>query len=367
MDTNERSRVRVGIVLALGLGLIIVAVYAIGGGSRWLLRTQSLEAHFHRINGLQNGAPVALSGVTIGAVETVDFPPSAQSDFVVVRMWIENRAALRIPVDSTASIATMGLLGDKFVEISPGNSRVMISPGAVVASQDPIDYEALLAKKNTGDLIANLMEASNAARNILVAIDKGNGLLSQLIRSQPAVGEAAVANIRQSLDNIDRASAQLAETLTRVNRGQGLAGALLANTPSSRKLATALRQSIEALRESALQLQQLTAALSAGQGLLPQLISDRALADQILAQTRDSSRQLDEILTKINEGQGTLGKLVNDPALYNQAQGFLGGSRASWGSSLLRGLYTVTHPFDSGTGSDSASTPHAAEQGGGAQ
>lgn len=66
--------VRVGALIAGGLAIICFGIFSIGHGTRILRRTSTIETHFHRINGLQTGAPVSLSGVTIGAVESISFP-----------------------------------------------------------------------------------------------------------------------------------------------------------------------------------------------------------------------------------------------------------------------------------------------------
>ncbi|MGO9060735.1 MAG: MlaD family protein [Candidatus Binataceae bacterium] len=359
MPASDYAKVRVGLVIAAGLAILVVAIYSIGSGTRWLRATQTLQTHFHRTNGLQVGAPVALSGVTIGAVESVDFPSDPRADYIVVRMWVESRAAERISEDSVANIRTMGLLGDKYIEIIPGPSTIPLRPGGVLASQDPFDYEALLAKKNAGDFFGNLMQASTAARNILTAIDKGQGLLGQLIRGDQSGVRVSLLDLKQSLKNINDASAQLASIVSRVNRGQGLAGALMVDSPRNRRMLRNLDESLVALRVSAQRIDQLTASLGNGEGLIPQLMRDREFADQILRDTRESIHQLEEILVKINGGQGTLGKLVNDPSLYYQTKSVLGGG--GWGTTVLRGLYGITHPFtdaqEPGAGSRQAITP----------
>ena len=59
---------RVGIVMVLGIAILAGAIFSIGGGLRWLSGSEELTARFQRVNGLQVGSPVYLSGVNIGSV-----------------------------------------------------------------------------------------------------------------------------------------------------------------------------------------------------------------------------------------------------------------------------------------------------------
>ena len=115
--------IRVGAIIAGGLAIICFAIFSIGHGTRMLRRTDTIETHFHRINGLQSGAPVSLSGVNIGGVESIDFPVDPHADFVIVKMWIVDADLPRVRSDSVAQIDTMGLLGDKYIEITGGNPQ----------------------------------------------------------------------------------------------------------------------------------------------------------------------------------------------------------------------------------------------------
>jgi phospholipid/cholesterol/gamma-HCH transport system substrate-binding protein len=130
----------VGILIALGIAIFCFSIFSIGYGSRYFRSTVPLSAQFHRTNGLQAGARVELAGVTVGAVSSISFPRDPGADYVVVRMWVDERAFQRLRSDSVARVRTMGLLGDKFIELAAGSARASrLEPGVVIAPRDPID------------------------------------------------------------------------------------------------------------------------------------------------------------------------------------------------------------------------------------
>ena len=71
MANSIYARARVGALIAAGLGALAFAILTIGHGAQLFTRTEILQAHFERIEGLQTGAPVTLSGVRIGAVDSI--------------------------------------------------------------------------------------------------------------------------------------------------------------------------------------------------------------------------------------------------------------------------------------------------------
>ena len=66
MAGQTHSNVRVGILIAIGLTLFAFTALSIGHGTRLLAGSETFEAHFLRINGLQTGAQVTLRGVRVG-------------------------------------------------------------------------------------------------------------------------------------------------------------------------------------------------------------------------------------------------------------------------------------------------------------
>jgi phospholipid/cholesterol/gamma-HCH transport system substrate-binding protein len=115
MAEQEGSHaLRVGIVMVLGIAILAAAIFSIGGGLRWLGGSEELTARFQRVNGLQVGAPVYLSDVNIGSVDSIQFPQDRRANYVVVRLRVEANAVKRVRTDSVAKIESPGLLATNF-------------------------------------------------------------------------------------------------------------------------------------------------------------------------------------------------------------------------------------------------------------
>jgi phospholipid/cholesterol/gamma-HCH transport system substrate-binding protein len=344
------ARVRVGALIAAGLGILAFAILTIGHGAQFFTRTEILQAHFERINGLQTGAPVTLSGVRVGAVESIEFPPEPENGYVIVRIWVEQAAAERVRSDSIMQIHSMGLLGDKFVALTPGTAAAPpATPDTILASVNPIDYEAILQREGTDDLISNIMAISGSLRTILTSIETGHGLLSQLVRGEDAnqpKDRLTLESIQRTLDHVDKLSIAVSQAMDRVNQGQGLVGAMLSNETNGKQFLDNIEATTIKLRETSARLDTLIARFDKANGILPQLMENEQFSADVLPNLRQSSRDLKDILDKINTGKGTAGLMVNDPALYNQLSSFMNSS-GGWGIRFINGFYDLTHPFAS--------------------
>lgn len=119
--------------LALHLGDIEV-----GGGDRY-----RLEARFTSISGLRDGAFVEVGGVRVGTVRKIDVDPETYE--AVVEMWLDPR--LRLQSDTIASVRTAGIIGDKFIKLSPGGADDYLpSGGEIVETEASISIEELISK-----------------------------------------------------------------------------------------------------------------------------------------------------------------------------------------------------------------------------
>jgi hypothetical protein len=107
--------------------------------------------------------------------------------------------------------------------------------------------------------------------------------------------------------------------------------------------AASLHTASARLDDTSIRLEDLVARMDRATGLLPQLMENKQYADDVMRNLRRSSIDLREAMDKINSRQGTIGLLINDPALYNKTTNLV--SANGWAFSLLRGMYSVSHPF----------------------
>jgi phospholipid/cholesterol/gamma-HCH transport system substrate-binding protein len=145
MRQTHAIEISTGLFVLLGFAALFFLVtqitnreFAIGGSS------YGLEARFENVGSLKAGAPVSMSGVTVGRVESVAYDLSEYK--AVVRLRIEGRYD-RIPDDSDASIFTAGLLGGQYIGIGPGGSETFFRDGGRIEfTQSAIVLENLISK-----------------------------------------------------------------------------------------------------------------------------------------------------------------------------------------------------------------------------
>jgi phospholipid/cholesterol/gamma-HCH transport system substrate-binding protein len=145
MRQSRAIDVSTGLFVLLGMTAIVFLVTQITNREfSWRSDSYRLTAQFENVGGLKAGAPVSMSGVTIGRVEAIGYDMNLFKAVVTLR--IDERYD-QIPNDSDASIYTAGLLGGQYVGITPGNSEDVYRDGDTVEFvQDAIVLEKLISK-----------------------------------------------------------------------------------------------------------------------------------------------------------------------------------------------------------------------------
>lgn len=138
----------VGTLVLAGLAAITFFALSIGGGALVGRDTYLVQARFTNTGGLSPGANVAVSGVGVGRVEKVELD-DAFAAIVTLRL----RAAVKLPEDTMASIRTSGLIGDKFIALSPGGADENLEPGdLIVETESAVDLESLISRIAFGNV-----------------------------------------------------------------------------------------------------------------------------------------------------------------------------------------------------------------------
>ncbi len=125
------------------IGILALAYLSVKLGRLELMggRSYSLYAEFEKAGGIKSGAVVEIAGVQIGKVKNI----SLDNYQALVDMSIDNY--VKIQEDAIASIKTQGLIGEKYVQITPGGSdKILPNGGKITETESAIDIEELIAK-----------------------------------------------------------------------------------------------------------------------------------------------------------------------------------------------------------------------------
>ena len=141
----KQSSVELGVGVFVLLGIICVGYLTIRLGEIEVLgdKTYMLNARFRSVTGLRAGAQVEIAGVQVGQVDSIALDPKDQ--MAMVRLKVKE--AIVLGDDVIASVKTAGLLGDKYILLSPGGSDKILKPGDMIIETEPVlDIEGLIGK-----------------------------------------------------------------------------------------------------------------------------------------------------------------------------------------------------------------------------
>lgn len=262
---SRSTETMVGLFVLLGLAVISVLVFAIAGKQKLFERHLKLTAVFSQVSGLKVGSPVRLAGLDVGSVESLDFTADGKVRTVLA---IRSRYQDQIRGDSVATISSVGILGDKTVELSIGSKMVAgLQDGAELNTRDPLDISQLVDRagpmaakvdeilsylsKITGEFTMqdlNMTEIFQQANDILKKINEGTGSVGA------AINDPALYRKISSLTDSGREVTDLLQTtLTRFDQATRNLPSLIASTQNAMEnvsvIAKSLRNTMEQLPE----------------------------------------------------------------------------------------------------------------------
>ena len=206
-----KSSMELKVGIFVGIGLLIMTLFVMFiGDIRNKIAAYEMTVTFSFVNGVKIGAPVRFAGVDIGEVSNLEFKAAKDTaGKVLVRMLI--RRDVKVPVDSQIWINTLGILGEKYIEVMPGKSEEMLKAGAVIVGNDPLAMQELgeiarsVAKKvddglaEFKDLAVSLNELTHNIDDALSRVQNGEGSLGKLVYKDDIYNEleAFVSDVRK--------------------------------------------------------------------------------------------------------------------------------------------------------------------------
>lgn len=321
------SELRVGLFVLVGLLILAVAIFYVTGvgvfGPKYRLKTYLPE-----VAGLATGAPVRLDGVEIGNVERITIvprvngkPPDKMHN-IEIGLRLDQRYQNDILTDSSATLVTEGLLGNRYVNIQRGYTGVPLKNNDTVPGAEEKAIKEVVER--SADVLANLSALSEDVQDLISGVREGRGTLGKLLTDDQAY---------KHLNNILAKGDEIAST---VQSGQGTIGRLVMRDEMGNKVETTLDHVNTILADLRAQkgtlgkllydptlYDQAKEAISngnavigdvrAGKGTFGKLATDETLYNKL----RDTSSNLSEATGKLNRSDSTVGKLFSDPSLYN--------------------------------------------------
>jgi phospholipid/cholesterol/gamma-HCH transport system substrate-binding protein len=276
---------RIGLFLGVTLLILAIFIFVIGDLSR-LFKPGGypLRCSFDSALGLEKHTAVRLAGVKIGLVKDIQL--------------VENRAlitlniypGIKIPRDSKAYLASVGLLGERYVEILPGREKIACQPGEEIASLPSVSFDQLgLLLTSLGE---EIKELSISLRRLMGPQEKENwslllANLAEVSQEMNSLIKSSGPELKRGVTNFSRTTAEAGTEIQRL--GERL-----------REVSLSLEEFIEVNRDE----------------LQSTLVSLRELSDKL----KGAAANLEALLERLEKGEGTLGKLLQESDLYDQTR-----------------------------------------------
>ena len=310
------TELRVGLVVILSLAILAFTIlYIGGGGGSPFARRYVVKALMSDVNGLKPGAPVRLGGVEVGSVTRVGFAGEGGGGLVEVTMRLDKRVMDRVTTDSQATLGSLGLLGEKAVDITSSTRGTRIEDGGLVraAAEDPFK-----------GLLSDASESTAHLRRILARIDAGEGVFGKALRDEELYDR--MVNVSVRLQNVMTKLESSATPLGRMFNDEAMSRGLAASVKGMETVVGRVESGegtlgalskdealVSELKGIAANVNDVSGRLRRGEGTAGRLLHDDALFQRL-----DSfSTRLDGVLQRLEKGEGTAGRLLQDPELYN--------------------------------------------------
>jgi phospholipid/cholesterol/gamma-HCH transport system substrate-binding protein len=293
------SQARVGAFLIVALLLLAYGIYRVGDLFNVFADRYELVTLVPSAAGLLEGSAVTLAGQRVGQVDEIEFLPVTDGgpNHLSIRFSVDEKVREHIRADSWARIRTQGLLGDKYIDITPGTAAyAVLSPGDTIPSLASVELEDLLVIAT--ETLDTLQLLISDMRQISTALVRGEGTLGHLL-TDATLYERMVAG-----------TTELRELLAQINDGDGTLGRIIRDPALYEELTGAIAR-----------VDSVALLILEGEGTVGRLLKDDELYQRLLAVVGRADTAIGKLggaLDGLANGGGTFQRMLTDPSLYDQ-------------------------------------------------
>lgn len=298
--TQRASQARVGLVIVLSLIVLAFGIFQVGRLFDVFASRYSLYTLVENSAGLSSGAPVTLAGQRVGQIDEVQFIPVHErvgNANVRIEFSINRNIQDQIREDSYAVLRTQGLLGDRYIDISPGSpTHPILAEGDLIRSRPALDIEQVI--ETAARTLDDVQEIAVELKTTTARLARGEGTMGALLSDD------------RLYERMTAATTELSGLLATVNRADGTIARLIRDPAMYEQMESAL-----------VRLDSIGATILGGRGTLGRLVHDDALYDGLLGVVDRADTTLAHVegfVGGLTEADGTISRLLEDPELYDQ-------------------------------------------------
>lgn len=281
-----KREVKLGVFIFIGI-LILVTFILVVGDVEGIFKKPgySILVQFDSAAGLEKGTTVRLAGVKVGHVHDIQLKGNR------AQVELKIKKGVKIQKEARATLASLGFLGEKYVEIMPGEKKDYYQPGDLIQGVPPVSFDQL------GTLMFSIGEE----------VKQMGKTLREFVG-----GEETRTDFRETIDNMASLSAEM-EDFFQANK-QEVRKTLRNSTQAFQKLDQSLEKASQDIQEMA--------------GLIKEMAEENreslktnlSRMKKLMEEAEKSLGLLQGALRKIEEKEGTLGKMIHQPELYQKAE-----------------------------------------------
>jgi len=287
-DNLRWSQVKAGIFILVAILLFGAGVLMMGDKTKMFIQKGTLSVIMPDVAGLKIGAPVWLAGVDVGLVTDIHFETPEKNNEITVTLQIDRNALKKIGSDSRVIIKTRGLMGEKYVDITPSQK-----------------YSGSPPEKIYGETVARLDDVMQKAG---ASFDRLNSILEKIDRGEGTLGK--LTTDKRLYDNLAALSLELKELADSVNSGKGSMGKLIRSDEPYNRVISILDRVDATLSD-----------IQSKDGTFGRLVRDRELYDKGLAlvsRADGAVKSFEDVAARLHSKEGSAGKLLTDREAYDK-------------------------------------------------
>ncbi|MFA9190683.1 MlaD family protein [Flavobacterium sp. FZUC8N2.13] len=205
MTTSSTTyKIKLGIFVSLGILILFLIIFFIGTNQNLFGSKFRVKANFRNVSGLQIGSQVRFSGIAVGTIENIVI---INDSTVNVEAVMDQEIKRFIKKDSKASIASEGVIGNKILIISQGNTRLpQVKDGATIDSFEPVEFDDIISSIKVTAENAEIITGELAL--LLNNINNGEGTIGKLMND-----EQMAKDLDKTMENLKKSSKGLSENM----------------------------------------------------------------------------------------------------------------------------------------------------------